>query len=331
MAIVSAAAAGPGPRLAAIDLIRGIAVGAMIVYHASWDLSANGLIGADVVNEPGWRAFARLIAGTFLALVGFNLVLATRHGFRLGPYLRRLAIIVAAALAVSAATYWFMPDTFVFFGMLHSIAVSSVLALPFLWAPAWLTTIAAILCFAAPSFLSSAFFAAPGWLWLGLSPESVPTVDYVPIFPWFGVVLAGVVAGRLFLDYARASTFASWRMSGAAPGFVAAAGRWSLPIYLIHQPILIGILFFAAPLIGPSAEALTRNLVNEYQMACAAEGYDRDTCEAYSTCVVSALQADQILERAFGNALTEADRERWLGHVTACRPKNPPPLIDNQL
>ena len=331
MATVSAAATAPGPRLAAIDLIRGVAVGAMIVYHASWDLSANGLIATDVVSEPGWRAFARLIAGTFLALVGFNLVLAARRGFRAGPYLRRLAIIIAAALAVSAATYWFMPETFVFFGMLHSIAVASVLALPFLWAPAWLTAIAAAFCFAAPALLSNAFFSAPGWLWLGLSPESVPTVDYVPVFPWFGVVLAGVGAGKLFCDHARGSRFAEWRISGALPGFVATAGRWSLPIYLIHQPILIGVLFFAAPLIGPSTAALTRNLVNEYRMACAAEGYDRDTCDAYADCVVSALAADQILERAFGNALTASDRDRWLAHVTACRPKNPPPLIDNQL
>src|SRR5262245_59589025 len=126
------------PRFAIIDLIRGIAVVAMIVYHFSWDLLDSKLITADVVDDTGWRAFAHIIAGTFLALVGFNLAIAHRSGIRRGPYFRRLAILAAAAAAVSLGTYWFMPDAFVFFGILHMITVASVLALPFVRAPAWL-------------------------------------------------------------------------------------------------------------------------------------------------------------------------------------------------
>ena len=161
------------PRLAVIDLIRGIAVIAMVVYHFSWDLLDYSLIDVDVVNDPLWRAFAHVIAGTFLALVGFNLVLANRNGIRAVPYLRRLGIIAGAAALVSLGTYWFMPGAFVFFGILHMIAAASVLALPFLRAPVWVTlAVAAIACLAAPSLLTSEFFDAAPFLWLGLSAAS---------------------------------------------------------------------------------------------------------------------------------------------------------------
>src|SRR5262249_42907415 len=155
--------------------------------------------------------FARLIAGTFLLLVGFNLVLANQDGFRPRPYLRRLAILVAAAIAVSIGTYFFAPDEFVYFGILHEIALASVLALPFLWAPFWLPAIAALLVLIAPDLITGTFFDWPPLLWLGLATNPLPSVDYVPVFPWFGVVLAGVVGGKLFLASSAPDWLAGWQ------------------------------------------------------------------------------------------------------------------------
>jgi uncharacterized membrane protein len=327
----SAPAAAPAPRLAALDALRGIAIGAMVVYHLSWDLSWNGLIAVDVATDPLWRTFARLIAGTFMALVGVNLVLATRHGFRLRPYLRRLAIIVAAAGLVSLGTWWFMPQTFVFFGILHSIAVASVLALPFLWAPAWVTSLAAAFFLAGSYFLTDAFFDAPALLWLGLSAHPVSTVDYVPVFPWFGVVLGGMVAGRLLVDYGSGSAFAHWRVSGLGGRVVTTAGRWSLPIYLVHQPILIGTLFLVAPFLGPSMEAYVGQLRDECRSSCAAVGYDMPTCEIYCGCLISGLERDGLTEKARSNALTAADREAWSTHLRQCEPKHAPAEDDGLL
>jgi uncharacterized membrane protein len=327
----SAPAAGPGPRLAALDALRGVAIGAMVVYHLSWDLSWNGLIGVDVATDPGWRMFARLIAGTFMALVGINLVLSTLHGFRLRPYLRRLAVIVGAAGLVSFGTWWFMPETFVFFGILHSIAVASVLALPFLRAPMWVTALAAVFFLTGPWFLTSDFFDAPALLWLGLSLHPVSTVDYVPVFPWFGVVLGGMIAGRLLVDYGGNSAFARWRVSGAGGRVLTAAGRWSLPIYLVHQPILIGILFLIAPLLGPSLEAYVGQLRDECRSSCAAVGYDMPTCEIYCGCVLTGLDRDGLTAKARANALTSADRQAWSKHLRQCEPKHRPGEDDGLL
>src|SRR6185503_12461180 len=64
-----------GPRLDAIDAIRGAALCAMVVYHFAWDLADFHLVGWDVAAGPIWRLFARSIASSFLILVGVSLVL----------------------------------------------------------------------------------------------------------------------------------------------------------------------------------------------------------------------------------------------------------------
>ena len=61
-------------RLQIIDLIRGVAVVAMIVYHFSWDLLDYGLIDIDVVNDPLWRGFAHASAPGCLPAAGGSFV-----------------------------------------------------------------------------------------------------------------------------------------------------------------------------------------------------------------------------------------------------------------
>jgi uncharacterized membrane protein len=244
---------GPGGRIAAIDALRGLAILAMIVYHFSWDLSYFGLISVDVVEDPGWKVFARIIAGSFIGLVGVSLVLATRNGLRWRPYLRRLAIIVAAALLVTIGTWYLFPDAFVFFGILHLIAFASVAALPFLRLPIPIVFLAGAVVLALPFFFTDEVFNDPLLWWVGFTPHPPNTVDYVPVFPWFAMTLFGIVAGRLFLRFANESSFARWTPKGIPGRTAIGAGRWSLLIYLVHQPLLIGILTVVAPFAAPDA------------------------------------------------------------------------------
>jgi uncharacterized membrane protein len=317
-------AAGRSFRLAIIDVVRGVAILAMVVYHFSWDLSANSLIAVDVSVDLGWRIFARTIAATFLVLVGLNLVLAERNGFRAAPYFRRLAIILAAAVVVSAGTYWFQPESFVFFGILHCIAATSILALPFIRAPVWLTAIVAVFFLAGAHFLAGPFFDSYWWYWLGLSTDPPITVDYVPIFPWFGAVLFGVVAGRLVLGHLEWPLW-RWRGDGRIARLLALAGRWSLALYLIHQPILVGILFVVAPLLGPSEAALAAQLTTEYDSSCALAGYEQSACDAYSRCIVAGLSAEEgILIAASRRDLSTAQLDRWQTIVAGCRARTLP-------
>jgi uncharacterized membrane protein len=315
-------------RLQIIDLIRGIAVVAMIVYHFSWDLKHFGLISVDVGSDPLWRGFAHTIAGTFLGLVGFNLVLANRHGIRTVPYLRRLGFLACGAALVSLVTYWFVPEGFVFFGVLHMILVASVLALPFLRAPTAVTIVAAVFCLAAPSLFTSEIFDAK-LLWLGLllglSNHLVDTVDYVPVLPWFGVVLAGVATGQFTLNDRAASWLAGWKLKGTAWRPILFVGRWSLPIYLVHQVLLWGIFLALLPLVGPTEEALAARLLDGcVKASCQPSGDANATCQSTCECVASGAAAAGLLTHFMAGNMTDAERRSWRDIIEDCQPKQPP-------
>ena len=240
-------------RIAAVDVARGIAIVAMVAYHATLDLGPQfyGVISVDALSDPVLIWVARLTAGSFLFLVGVSLVLAHRNGFRMGRFLRRLAIIIAAAAAVTIATYFFVYFSFVRFGILHAIAAVSVIGVLFLRAPLWLVAMASVAAFAAPAFLRSSFFDDPFWIWLGLStPFGLPAMfDYVPVLPWLGATLLGILATRIGLRLGLDQRWSRWRPAGVIPRALVWAGRWSLVIYLTHQLILLAP-YFAMQILG---------------------------------------------------------------------------------
>jgi len=309
-------------RIAAVDALRGIAIAAMVVYHFSWDLSYFGFVSVDVAADPGWKAFARTIAGTFVTLVGVSLVLASRQGFHLRPYLRRLAMIVGAALLVTIGTWYVFPQAYVFFGILHLIAFASVAALPFLWLPIPVVLVAGLTVFALPFFFAAEIFADPALLWLGLSPRLPTSVDYVPVFPWFALTLFGIVIGRLFVRNASDSALAMWAPS-QLPGRAAIfAGRWSLLIYLLHQPILIGLVWTAAAFVLPnpsySVDALMRTCVPQ----CRTTGHATPICESFCYCVLTGMDDAGFLEAAATGRLSTEQNAARLALVDACTPSD---------
>jgi uncharacterized membrane protein len=246
------------PRFAIVDVARGVAIVAMVLYHAIWDLGPDffGYTTVDAARDLPLVIAARLIAGSFLFIVGVSLVLAHRNGFRLERYLRRLGIIVAAALLVTLVTRLLVPDWYVRFGILHAIAAASVIGVVFLRAPIWLTLIAAAAAFAAPSFLASNAFNQPGWIWLGLSTYVPPAADYVPVLPWVGPTLLGIVATRLVFLFGIDQRLAAWHPTSAISRWLIKAGQWSLVIYLVHQPLLLGVLYLITLAIGRELPAL---------------------------------------------------------------------------
>ncbi len=96
--------------------------------------------------------------------------------------------------------------------------------------------------FALPHLWRDALFEAPWAYPLGLAPQMPITFDYEPIFPWFAVTLAGVVVGRLV------PLTPGDRAPGPAWSAIAVLGRWSFPIYLLHQPVMFGALMGLAML-----------------------------------------------------------------------------------
>lgn len=289
-------------RIEAIDLARGAALAAMIVFHFAWDLEFFGYAPPGMTRETGWLLFARGIASSFLFLVGVSLFLAHKDGVRIRSFLKRLAMVGAASLAITAATYIATPQGFIFFGILHQIAVASVLGLLFLRAPALLTFLVAVLVIAAPAYLRHGFFDHPALWWVGLSTINPRANDYVPLFPWFGAVLLGIAAARLGWGAGLFDRLAGWHPGpwSRVPSF---AGRHSLAVYLLHQPVLIGTIWLFALIVPPQPRTTPEDFSRACQAECVAVR-DEAFCRAYCGCMLEAVEREGLSE-----AMWEADRD----------------------
>jgi uncharacterized membrane protein len=300
-------------RYGLVDAARGVALLAMAIYHFSWDLAFHGYLDADVGGDLGWRLFARSIAASFLFLVGVSLVLAARRGLDRERFLRRLALVAVAAAAITVATIFVFPQSYIFFGILHCIAVASVLALPFLRLPVALVVATAAGFIAAPFFIAHPIFDHPALLWVGLGTYFPQSNDYVPLFPWFGAVLAGIAAARLALAYAPVAP----EPPRAARAFVW-SGRHSLAIYLIHQPLLFALVALAAMLAPPAMTGEERGFARAFGASCVEAGSSAGLCEATAVCLAGRLKEEKVWDALMANGLDAAGTGRYYELANEC-------------
>ncbi|QKV18086.1 heparan-alpha-glucosaminide N-acetyltransferase [Oricola thermophila] len=293
-------------RIAWIDIARGIALVAMASYHFCWDLEFFGYLEPGSAGSGPLKWYARGIASSFLILVGISLVLAHGNGIRWKGFGRRLAMVAAAALAITIATWFATPASFIFFGILHQIAVASLLGLAFLRLPATLLAVLAVAWFSVFLWAKSDFFAHPALLWVGLSPLPPHSNDYVPLFPWFSAVLAGMAIGRHLSTSGRLE-----RLARRTPGDntvlrgLGFLGRHSLATYLIHQPVLIAAVYLFSLASPPVPATMEEVFVQSCVSACRAQASELQ-CTAYCECVTTRLvDADELASVYSGNRIEE--------------------------
>jgi uncharacterized membrane protein len=237
------------PRLWEVDSARGVAVLAMIFFHFMWDLQFFGLTNVDVFSAP-WQAFARGIGTTFMFVMGVSLTLdAARYtGNRKAIWKRNLKrglMIFGAGMLVTLATRFVVGNEFVRFGILHLAGASIILATPFVNRRTVVPLIAGVILLAV-GVLSGRLSAPYPWLIpLGIREAGIDMVDYYPLVPWFGVVLLGVAFGAwAYPQKQRRFTVPDWGGNWPAR-LLQFIGRHSLAVYLLHQPILIALIFIA--------------------------------------------------------------------------------------
>jgi uncharacterized membrane protein len=228
-------------RYLLVDALRGVAIVLMVVFHFCFDLAYFELADFDFYRDPFWLNLRTFILSLFLALVGVSLVLATRNGLDRKRYLRRLTLLVLSALAISVSTWWMFGARFVFFGVLHFIAVASVLGLLFVRSD-WINLLLGIGLIGFAGNNSFSWFDQAGWRWIGLMTHKPATEDYVPLLPWFGVVLIGMFTAKRLLRLAWMQSLEHGLHDNRLVRILAFAGQRSLWIYLVHQPLLIGLL-----------------------------------------------------------------------------------------
>lgn len=295
------------PRLVLLDIARGVALVAMAIYHFTWDLEYFGYAEAGSTLQPGWKFFARSIASSFLFLVGVGLLLAHSKQMHFRRFLIRLAKVSIAAALISLATWFAMPQGFIFFGILHSIALGSVLALPLLRLPWLVNTAIALFFIVGAVYFRNAFFDAPWWYWTGLSASLPHSNDYEPVFPWFGVILLGIASARLAMTLGFFGWLAKWNPSNLSANILAFLGRHSLATYLIHQPLLFGLLYgFVAIGGGPDP---TPGFVNACVKNCS-QSRNAKFCQNFCTCVTDDLKANNLWKGIHSRKITIATDPR---------------------
>lgn len=228
------------PRLAIIDALRGVALLLMFAYHFCFDLNYYGFTHFDFNHDGFWLGARSVIVTLFLLLVGISLQLANTHGIRWRSVWRRLLMLATAAGGVTIASAILFPNSYIFFGILHFIAVASLLSLPFL-RYRWLALFVGMGLLWLGIGFSDPLFNQAHLQWLGLMTYKPITEDYVPLLPWFGVVLLGVFIGSGLLKANGKIT--TWQGNAGAWSLLRLAGRHSLLLYLIHQPILLALLY----------------------------------------------------------------------------------------
>ena len=239
----------PLTRIDAVDALRGLAMVWMTVFHFVFDLNHFGYVQQNFYSDPLWTWQRTLIVSLFLFCAGLGQAIAVAQGQSWPRFWRRWVQVLGAALLVTAGSWWMYPHSFIYFGVLHGIALMLIIVrLTAHWA-GWLWGLGALAIavkFIAAYALEATALAgfandlnAPQLNWLGLITRKPVTEDYVPLLPWLGVMWWGAAAG-------------SWLSRHAAPGStcrlpapikpLAKVGRWSLSYYLLHQPVLIGLL-----------------------------------------------------------------------------------------
>jgi uncharacterized membrane protein len=241
-------------RSTAIDTLRGFAMVWMTVFHFCFDLNQFGYLQANFYSDPLWTWQRVAIVSLFVWCAGVSQAMALMQGQPWGRFWKRWRQIALCALLVSAGSYALYPQSFIYFGILHGVALMLIVVRVsaqwgrWLWLAGSMAIAMPLIAIYAHSISPEVEFLNGKWFnWLGLISRKPVTEDYAPLFPWVGVMWWGMAAGQWCLR-ARPQWLADPQtgLLASASRPLALLGRWSLSYYMLHQPVMIGALMAIA-------------------------------------------------------------------------------------
>lgn len=220
-----------GSRIWEIDLLRVVAITLMVIFHTVYDL--NEFVGMNIDYESiPWFLVGKVSALMFIFVSGISSVLS-KNSFKRGTQ------VFLMGMVITITTFIIMRDEYIRFGILHFLGVSMILSIPL----RKLNNISLILLSITSIFLGlwldhitiNTFFLLP----FGIMYPGFVTMDYYPIFPYIGIFIMGMAFGNKFYLDRRESLFGR----KINLGFLNWISSHSLFIYLVHQPVILGIIF----------------------------------------------------------------------------------------
>ena len=229
-------------RIWEVDALRGFCIICMLFVHLYYDLSLFGLFRIDcpwliTFFFGGWGG------GVFFLISGISANLGSRS-------VRRGLMVLGCALVISAVTVGMELLGFsgmsIYFGVLHCLGVCMLLWPVFRKLPGWSLGLLGLGLVLLGLWLKELPRLDHSWLMaLGLRGPAPTGSDYFPLFPNLGFFLLGAGLGKLL--YAKKESLLP-RVSTANPlvRFFCWFGKHSLPVYMLHQPILFGCVWLIA-------------------------------------------------------------------------------------
>lgn len=238
-------------RLLQLDVLRGISILLMVIFNWSFALSFLDIIKGGPTNAMSlfssswlyWWLFPRMIAASFITIAGISLALSNEkikyksRKFVSKKYFLRGGKIFLLGLGITAITYLSYQNYTIWFGILHLIGLSIIISSFFL-------KYKKLNLFIGLAIIAAGFYAQtalPELLWL--LPFDFQTFDYFPLLPWSGFMFVGMWIG----NYIKKAKSMQSRILDKTIAFL---GRHSLLIYIVHQPILLLVLYlFGFPIL----------------------------------------------------------------------------------
>lgn len=225
-------------RIWELDALRGVCILCVIVVHFLFDLS---FFGGLSLTLPAWYVFLQEYGGAiFVVLSGICVTLGSKS-------VRRGLIVFACGMLITAVTYGMYrlgmsgADVVVKFGVLHLLGVCMLVYPAFKKLPPAMLTVLGLVI-AITGYAIRGIIVPQHWLFpLGLTYEGFTSSDYFPLFPQLGYFLIGAAIGKTAYREKKTLLPGSFQKTPIAR-FFCWCGRQSLFIYLLHQPIVYGLL-----------------------------------------------------------------------------------------
>ncbi len=228
-----------------IDFWRGLAICMMIVFHFCFDLNFMGFAKIPIFSNPFWLVYREFGVFIFLGISGFCLVLEHQNGIRWKLFWKRFLKLFIAGGLITLGSYYYDPSKTIWLGILQFYALASLLGLYFLRWEKFNLLLGVLIV--ALGFIGNANeaknFMGIYWTWVGFGTMHLSTLEIFPLVPFFGYFLVGIYLGKKLLPTHPDYFFHEIAPESPLNRFFAFFGRYSLLTYLLHQPILIGLLY----------------------------------------------------------------------------------------
>lgn len=224
-----------------LDALRGIAILMMILFHLLWDLKYFGIINWSLYSGF-WGYFQIATAGLFLLLAGMMVALSAQKykNKHIMHLVKRGAIVFGFGILITIVSYFIFPDEFIYFGILHLIGFAIIVTIP-IARTKLIPLIVGLLILILPFLINLQTFGINFLMFIGFAPPKA-ALDFVPVIPWISAFLFGIfLFNYLYKNGKR--TFKLQEKTGAISKKLQFLGKHSLEVYLIHQPIIFGLVY----------------------------------------------------------------------------------------